>query len=53
VLFSPDAAELGKYQGYLDPAEFADILRRVVAAGTPQAIGRSTAKAPVGEHTPG
>ncbi|MCU0686767.1 MAG: DUF255 domain-containing protein [Polyangiaceae bacterium] len=53
VLFSPDAAELGKYQGYLDPAEFAGILRRVVAAGTPQAIGRSTAKAPVGEHTPG
>ncbi|HEU4535823.1 MAG TPA: DUF255 domain-containing protein [Polyangiaceae bacterium] len=32
VLFSPDATELGKYQGYLDPEEFAGILSRVVAA---------------------
>ncbi len=33
VLFSPDADELGKYQGYLGPEEFAGILRRVVAGG--------------------
>ncbi|HEU4408478.1 MAG TPA: DUF255 domain-containing protein [Polyangiaceae bacterium] len=31
VLFSPEAAELGKYQGYIGPEEFAGILRRVVA----------------------
>ncbi|HEU4538521.1 MAG TPA: DUF255 domain-containing protein [Polyangiaceae bacterium] len=34
VLFSPDAAELGKHQGYIGPEEFAGILRKVVAEGT-------------------
>jgi uncharacterized protein YyaL (SSP411 family) len=31
VIFSPDAEELGKYRGYIAPADFADILREVVA----------------------
>jgi len=33
VIFSPDAAELGKYRGYIPPKEFATILRDVVKAG--------------------
>jgi uncharacterized protein YyaL (SSP411 family) len=38
VIFSPDAEEIGKYRGYIAPADFADILRDVVAtAGTTSA----------------
>jgi hypothetical protein len=33
VIFSPDAAELGKYRGYIAPDEFAELLRAVVSAG--------------------
>jgi len=33
VIFSPDAEELGKYRGYIPPADFVGILRDVVAAG--------------------
>jgi uncharacterized protein len=33
VVFSPDAAELGKYQGYIGPEELVGILRKVVAEG--------------------
>jgi uncharacterized protein len=33
VLFSPDAAELGKYQGYMGPEELIAILRQIVAGG--------------------
>src|SRR5262249_29880137 len=30
VIFSPDAAELGKYRGYIAPDKFAEILKQVV-----------------------
>ncbi len=33
VIFSPDAEEIGKYRGYIAPADFADILREVAATG--------------------
>lgn len=33
VMFSPDAAELGKYRGYIDPEKFRGILEDVVATG--------------------
>lgn len=33
VIFSPDAEELGKYKGYIEPERFVDILRAVVASG--------------------
>jgi uncharacterized protein YyaL (SSP411 family) len=35
VIFSPDAEEIGKYRGYIAPADFAGILRDVVAGGEP------------------
>ena len=34
VLFSPEATEIGKYRGYIAPADFVEILRDVVQAGT-------------------
>ncbi len=33
VIFSPDAQEIGKYRGYLAPADFLAILKDVVASG--------------------
>lgn len=33
VIFSPDAAELGKYRGYIPPDQFVEILKEVVASG--------------------
>jgi uncharacterized protein YyaL (SSP411 family) len=32
-MFSPDATELGKYRGYIDPAKFRGILEEIVASG--------------------
>jgi hypothetical protein len=41
VIFSPDAEEIGKYRGYIAPADFAEILRDVVAtAGTTTAAAK-------------
>ncbi len=37
VIFSPDAAELGKYRGYIGPEKFADLLKGVVDSGTASA----------------
>jgi uncharacterized protein YyaL (SSP411 family) len=34
IIFSPDAAELGKYRGYIAPEKFSEILKEVVASGT-------------------
>lgn len=45
VIFSPDAEELGKYRGFIEPSQFASILRDVVAAG-PNAGGRKPADEP-------
>lgn len=39
VIFSPDAAELGKYRGYIDPEKFSAILSEVVASGVAGAAG--------------
>jgi uncharacterized protein YyaL (SSP411 family) len=33
VIFSPDAAELGKYRGFIAPEKFTEILNEVVASG--------------------
>ena len=40
VIFSPDAVELGKFRGFLDPPTFKEILEQVVAGG---ASGKSAA----------
>ena len=37
VIFSPDAQELGKYRGYIAPADFATILRDVVSGAATSA----------------
>ncbi len=47
VIFSPDAIELGKYKGFLDPASFKDILSDVVAAGTKAGSGTPTEEPPI------
>lgn len=41
VIFSPDAAELGKFRGFISPEDFADILERVVASGAQSAIAKA------------
>lgn len=41
VVFSPDGEELGAYRGYLDPEEFAEILKTVVASGVAQKAASS------------
>jgi uncharacterized protein YyaL (SSP411 family) len=43
VIFSPDAEELGKYRGYIAPADFVEILKEVVAGGD-AAGGSASAK---------
>ncbi|CAN5680167.1 hypothetical protein BH09MYX1_BH09MYX1_21840 [soil metagenome] len=45
VIFAPDATELGKYKGFLDPATFKDILNEVVLAG-PGAGSKPAAEEP-------
>jgi uncharacterized protein len=45
VFFAPDATELGKHRGYIDPERFADILREVVAGGAKGALGPAAAAA--------
>ena len=42
VIFSPDAQEIGKYRGYIAPADFLEILKEVVANGD----GVATAETP-------
>ncbi|MDB4944090.1 MAG: Thymidylate kinase [Labilithrix sp.] len=44
VLFSPDAVEIGKYRGYLDPEAFRAILESVVAGAEP-GVARAAARA--------
>jgi uncharacterized protein YyaL (SSP411 family) len=49
VIFSPDSEELGKYRGYIAPADFLEILNGVVASGdksTAEGKIRATALAP-------
>src|SRR5437588_2531896 len=43
VIFSPDAEEIGKYRGYIEPEKFAEILRAVVDA--PHAGAKASASA--------
>jgi hypothetical protein len=43
VIFSPDAAELGKYRGYIEPDKFVEILKEVVASGAASASEARTA----------
>jgi len=45
VVFSPEGEELGKYRGYIQPVEFPDALRRIVAAGVPGTPLSAKAKA--------
>lgn len=33
VMFAPDATEIGKYRGYIDPEKFKGILEEIVASG--------------------
>src|SRR5687768_3825253 len=33
VMFAPDATEIGKYRGYIDPEKFRGILEEIVASG--------------------
>ena len=42
VIFSPDATELGKYRGYIEPARFAEILNDVVAGEAAAAAPTAT-----------
>jgi uncharacterized protein YyaL (SSP411 family) len=44
VIFSPDATELGKFRGYIEPAKFTEILKEVVAGGAAQASGAAGAR---------
>ena len=39
VIFSPDAEEIGKYRGYIAPADFVGILREVVGNAAPGTAG--------------
>jgi uncharacterized protein len=50
VMFSPDATELGKYRGYINPEKFKGILEDIVASGLAEKksgeSAKPTAKAP-------
>lgn len=50
VVFDPDARELAKYRGYIEPAKFAALLTEIVASG---ASGASAAEAPLGDASKG
>jgi uncharacterized protein YyaL (SSP411 family) len=56
IIFSPDAEELGKFRGYIEPDRFAGILNDVVASGVaekgaaPKAVAKAKAsKTPLTE----
>ena len=49
VIFSPDAEELGKYRGFIDPSRFVGILNDVVAAGAGAGAGKPADEAPIPE----
>lgn len=44
VMFSPDAMELGKYRGYINPEKFKAILDEIVASGIAEKKGEMQAK---------
>ena len=50
VMFAPDATELGKYRGYIDPEKFKGILEDIVASGLadkkPDEKTKTVARAP-------
>ena len=50
VMFAPDATELGKYRGYIEPEKFRGILEEIVASGVaegrPAAAEKVALKAP-------
>jgi uncharacterized protein len=50
VMFSPDADELGKYRGYIDPEKFKGILEEIVASGLARRKGDG--KPPAAEKAP-
>jgi uncharacterized protein YyaL (SSP411 family) len=50
IVFSPDAAEVGKYRGYIEPGKFAAILNEVVASEI--AEGRPPAPRTIAPRTP-
>lgn len=54
VVFSPDGEELGAYRGYLEPDEFAEILKTVVASGVAEKASSSgvSESRRAGERTP-
>src|SRR4051812_41528467 len=45
VMFSPDATELGKYRGYIEPEKFKGILEEIVASGIAEKKNEASAKA--------
>ena len=47
VMFAPDATEIGKYRGYIEPEKFKGILEDVVASGLAAKRGDEPAKPPV------
>ena len=47
VMFSPDATELGKYRGYINPEKFKGILEEIVASGLAERKADDKAKPPV------
>ncbi len=51
VIFSPDAEELGKYRGYIAPADFLEILKGVVAAGDKAAAAERVSVTPLAPPT--
>ncbi|HSO34479.1 MAG TPA: DUF255 domain-containing protein [Labilithrix sp.] len=44
VMFAPDATEIGKYRGYIDPEKFKGILEDIVASGLAERRGDEPAK---------
>ena len=47
VMFAPDATEIGKYRGYINPEKFKGILEEIVASGIAEKRGDEPVKAPV------
>lgn len=45
VMFAPDASEIGKYRGYIDPSKFRGILEEIVASGIAEKKTGEKAKA--------
>jgi len=47
VMFAPDATEIGKYRGYIEPSKFKGILEEIVASGIADRRGDEPAKVAV------